>query len=236
MTPDAGGPRPQSPPAPDSTPATGSDPGATTVLIREGQAGNRDALGELFRRYEEFARRVAARPFLSPADQENVASDALGSVMLRLDRFPDMRGRENLRALLRVVIQRKVANLLRERNRKAGNFGKGAADSDSPDAEPAGREADPAEAMLVEDAVEGVLTDFVASLKGKPGGDGYAEVFADMCRSRTVEETAKERNCSTRTVVRQRTLVTKLLSEFFAGNGFEITEDAIRGVLKLSAD
>jgi hypothetical protein len=129
---------------------------------------------------------------------------------------------------------------IRERNRNAGNFGRGGeAEYAAPDRtieEMPARELGPAEQVLIDDATEGVLVEFVAALGAKPEGDYHAGVFADMCRGRTVEEMAAARGCPTRAVKRHRTLVTKLLSEFLTGNGFEITQDAIRAVLKLSAD
>src|SRR5262249_26195375 len=147
------------------------------------------------------------------------------------------RGGENLRALLRTVIQRKIANLLRERKRKPGNFGRGDAEpDDGPDHEPPARNADPAEDVLIADAAHEVLTVFAAALRDEPGGDVLTGVFSDMCRARTVEETAAACRRSARTVIRQRDIVIKKLAAFFEENGFEITERSIRAVLRLPPD
>jgi hypothetical protein len=146
--------------------------GSVTALIERLQAGDHEAAGLLWQRY--YPRMVAlARQKLrgSPprvADEEDAALSAFDSFCRRAEqgRFPDLKDRDGLWALLVVLTARKAADLLRHHHRDKRGAGMVHGDSALKPAEGGpggfddlpGDDPTPEEAALLAEEVESLLS------------------------------------------------------------------------------
>jgi DNA-directed RNA polymerase specialized sigma24 family protein len=146
---------------------TTSLPGSVTALVERIKAGDHEAAGLLWQRYYprlvSLARkRLQAAP-RRVADEEDAALSAFNSFCRRAEqgKFPDLKDRDGLWALLVVLTARKAAAQVRheDRDKRGGgrvleDEGSGPGGLDSLE----GDEPTPEEAALLADEVEGLLS------------------------------------------------------------------------------
>jgi DNA-directed RNA polymerase specialized sigma24 family protein len=200
---------------------TTSAPGSVTALVERVKAGDHEAVRLLWQRY--YPRLVAlARKRLQAAprrvaDEEDAALSAFDSFCRRAEqgRFPDLKDRDGLWALLVVLTARKAADLVKHQGRDKRGGGDVQGDSALRPAEddsgPGGFDAlegggpTPEEAAILAEEVEGLL--------GRLRDPALRQVAVWKLEGYTNAEIAQRQGCSLPTVGRQLAIIRRLLQD-----------------------
>lgn len=199
------------------------DQGSVTRWIADLKDGDRQAVQPLWERY--FARMVdlartrlrAARLKDAARDEEDAALSAFDSLCTGLarGRFPDLSDRDDLWRLLVVITSRKVLIQARRQLRQKRGGGNvrpasdlavdGDADDDDLLVRVVSTEPTPEFAAMVAEEYRRLLD--------RLGNDGLRQVAVLRMEGATGDEIAAKLGCTRRTVVRQLSLIRRILAE-----------------------
>jgi RNA polymerase sigma factor (sigma-70 family) len=189
--------------------------GSITVLLARLADGDREAVEGLWARY--FPRlvglareRLRGRP-RPVVDEEDVALTAFESFCRRAEegKFPRLKDRDSLWALLVVMVARKAADAVKHEGRAKRGAGRGpvelppAGDSAGGLLEPGGGTPTPLEAAIFAEEVETLL--------GKLDKPEVRQIAVWKLEGHTNEEIARMQGCSVPTVERRLALIRRLL-------------------------
>jgi RNA polymerase sigma factor (sigma-70 family) len=194
-----------------------SSTGSITALVEQLKGGDHEAARLLWQRYYPRlvvqARRKLQGASLRVADEEDVVLSAFDSFCRRAEqgRFPDLKDRDGLWALLVVITSRKATDLLRSHNRQKRGSGLVHGDSALPrgDSSPGGLDDLPDDGPSPEEAA--LLSEEVETLLARLRDTALRQVAVWKLEGYSNVEIADRQGCSEPTVERRLAIIRRLL-------------------------
>jgi DNA-directed RNA polymerase specialized sigma24 family protein len=198
-----------------------SSPGSVSALIARLQAGDHEAAQPLWERYyPRLVQLARARLRGTPrrvADEEDVALSAFDSLCRGVEqgRFPDLKDRHGLWALLVLITARKAADLANyhRRQRRGGGQVRGDSALKTPGDEGGGDGFAGLEADDPTPEVAALLAEEVRLLLDRLGSDELRAIAVWKLEGNTNAEIAARLGCAAVSVERRLRLIRKILSD-----------------------